>query len=53
MGSPWRAPSSKVKYQIVKPPFITHDCCLFNKTFSQCRKFSPKPNFSKALNRKS
>ena len=26
MGSPWRAPFSKLKYGVVKPPFITHDC---------------------------
>ena len=26
MGPPWRAPFSKLKYAIVKPPFITHDC---------------------------
>ena len=53
MGSPWRAPFSKLKYRVVKPPFITHDCCLFNKTFIQCMKFSPKPNFFKTNNRKS
>ena len=53
MGSPWRAPFSKLKYWVAKPPFITHDCCLFNKTFIQCMKFSPKPNFFKTNNRKS
>ena len=53
MGSPWRAPFSKLKYWVVKPPFIMHDYCLFNKTFIQCMKFSPKPNCFKALNRKS
>ena len=26
MGSPWRAAFSKLKYGIVKPPFINHDC---------------------------
>ena len=26
MGSPWRATFSKLKYRVVKPPFITHDC---------------------------
>ena len=45
MGSLWRAPFSKLKYLVVKLPFITHDCCLFNKTFTQCMKFSPKPIF--------
>ena len=52
IGSPWRAPFSKLKYRVVKPPFKTHDC-LSNKTFIQCMKFSPKPNCFKALNRKS
>ena len=49
MESPWRAPFSKLKYGVVKPPFITHDCCLFNNTFIQCMKFSPKPIFFKTL----
>ena len=49
MKSPWRAPFSKLKYRDVKPPLITHDCCLFNKTFIQCMKFSPKPNFLKQI----
>ena len=26
MGSPWRVPFSKLKYGVVNPPFITHDC---------------------------
>ena len=49
MGSLWRAPFSKLKYRVVKPPFITHDCCLFNKTFIQCMKLLPKPNLLKHL----
>ena len=53
MESPWRAPFSKLKYRVVKPPLIMHDCCLFNKTFIQCMKFSPKPKFFKANYRKS
>ena len=53
MESPWREPFSKLKYRVVKPPFIMHYCCLFNKTFIQCMKFSPKPNLFKALNTKS
>ena len=53
MGSPWCAPFSKLKYRVVKFPFITHDCYLFNKTFIQHMKFSPKSNFFKANNRKS
>ena len=24
--SPWRAPFSKLKYGVVNPPFVTHDC---------------------------
>ena len=47
MGSPWRAPFSKLKYRVLKPPFITYDCRLFNNTFIQCMKFSPKPIFLK------
>ena len=39
MGSRWRALFSKLNYRVVKPPFITHDCCLFNKTFIQCMNF--------------
>ena len=26
MGSYWRVPSSKLKYGVVNPPFISHDC---------------------------
>ena len=26
MGSSWRVPFSKLKYGIVNPPLITHDC---------------------------
>ena len=52
MGSPWHAPFSELKYRVVKPLFVTHECCLFNKTFIQCMKSSPKPHFFKALNRK-
>ena len=47
MGSPWHIPFSRLKYRVVKPPFITHDCCLFNKTFTQCMKFSPNQLFLK------
>ena len=25
-GSPWRAPLSSLKYWVVVPPFMTHDC---------------------------
>ena len=53
MGSPWHALFSKLKCRVAKPLFITHGCGLFNKTFIQCMKFSPKPNFFKANNRKS
>ena len=53
MGPLWHAPFSKLKNRVVKPPFITHDCCLLTKTFIQGMKFSPKPNFVKANNRKS
>ena len=53
MGSPWRAYFPKLKYRVVKPPFIKHGWWLFNNTFIQCMKFSPKPNLFEILNRKS
>ena len=53
MGSPWSVPFSKLKYGVVKPPFITHNCWLFDNNFIQCMKFSPKANSFKTLYRKS
>ena len=41
MGSSWRVPFSKVKYGVVNPPLITHDCWLFNNIFFfHCMKIS-------------
>ena len=51
-GSLWGAPLSRLKYWVVVPPFMKHDCWSFNKISIQVMKFFPKPNFFKTEIRK-
>ena len=45
IGSPWRAPYSKLKYWVVVPPFITHESWSFNKISVHVINFLPNPKF--------
>ena len=47
--SPWRAPFLRLKYLRVKPPFWTHNSCLYNNILIQLMKFSPDANKSNAF----
>ena len=47
IGSSWRAPPCKGKYQVVMSPFVTQDSWLFNNASTQETNFLPKPGFFK------
>ena len=44
-GSPWQVSLSKLKYWVVVPPFMTHDCWSFNKISIQVIIFFENQNF--------
>ena len=51
-GSLWRALLSKLKYWVVVPPFMGHDCWSFNKISVQVKKFFSKTNLFQDGNKK-
>ena len=53
VGSPWRVDLLlRLKYFVVKPPFIMQDSRFFIKIWLHFRIHSPKPDFSKLANEK-